>query len=170
MDLRALVLGIWLLLWPLGVRFEVLNFASCRDILGSAIWRENFRSYIDNRGENKVLNSLRRLLPNLKEWILQQRCFALVGMTRPHLIKMEIIQITNKIGDGISYITESILTWLNSKGILTVPVVSKLVTMLLFLVIAFVVIKFANDLSKWIKLAIVFILIVLIIITGISFI
>lgn len=82
---------------------------------------------------------------------------------------MEIISITNKIGDSISSLTEKIIIWLNQQGILTTPLVSKIITIILFLLIAYLVIKFADNMKIWIKYAIAILLIVLSVIIVISF-
>jgi phosphatidylserine/phosphatidylglycerophosphate/cardiolipin synthase-like enzyme len=66
MDLRALVQGIWLNLCGPDVRFGFLNFASRRDALGIGDMAEKLPVIIDNRGENKVVHALQRLLPNLQ--------------------------------------------------------------------------------------------------------
>ena len=67
---------------------------------------------------------------------------------------MEIKQILNNIGNWITNLFSSILIYSTT---------AKLVSILVFLVIAFISIKFLNFLSKPIKIAIVIISILLII-------
>ena len=65
--LWALAAGIWLILGVPSGRFRPSRGrASRRDVLGNGEMAEKLPVIIDNRGDNKVLHALQRLLPNLR--------------------------------------------------------------------------------------------------------
>ena len=89
-----------MILWALDVRFEFFErFASHRDSLGIGDMAEKLPVIIDNRGENKLLQALRRLLPHLQRMDVATGVFEIGSFLLLEGLWQELDRIRILMGD-----------------------------------------------------------------------